>query len=361
MLILRKEGVMTERSPETRRFWQAAAIVAMGSLALSGCTAAGSTEASQSDASQSADMPQSSCEFPTEFDINPEHHIDSTFEEDFLALASSKESGALGNEDLANFIKDQAKTNATFLLDGAEQYGILLDTEIADKTRFVSNGCLTSEGVAILHRFNNKIDSLHHEMSVTPAGMYTSAQSPEGDIYVTNATGIYADTPAIKSIDPVTGEVRYTTIKCGNGNRADYQIKNIPRGDLPQPPKPVTPPTPEQPQQPGPQPKGDTGVESPEGTQGEVNWNPSGDGHIGPETTVPAGPQVQNEGSSEWTYTPPASPQVAPGAPSNTAVAPGAEPAPAAPTPAPAPAITNEGIRLPDNQENDGDVDPDGN
>lgn len=283
-------------------------------------------EALQSGASQSVDTSQSSCEFPTEFDTNPENHIDSTFKEDFLVLISNKENGALSNQELANFIKDQARTNATFLLDGAEQYGILLDTEIADETRFVSNGCLTSEGVDILHRFNNKIDTLHHDLSTTPPGMHTSAQGPEGNIYITNATDIYAGTPAIKSVDPVTGEVFFITTECGNRPRFSYQAENIPRDDLPQQPVSST----------SDQPKDDAGVNPPEGTWGKVDRNPSQD-NIGSENKAPASPQVKDKGSSKWADTPSADSQVTPGSESNTAVAPGAtKPSPETPKSTPA-------------------------
>lgn len=352
---------MKQRSPEKHRFWQAAAIVAMGSLALGACTAAGSTEASQSDAGQSADTPQSSCEFPIKPDINPGHHIDRTFEEDFARLVAERNE-ILQVEDLQNFVINQATTNETFLFQGALRYGILTEEEVKNKReRYVNNGCLTADGEDILKRYVAKIEKANIEQGTLPEGMYTLAQDEDGKIYVANSIDVYAGMPALKITDPVTGEVYWITIKCANDNYFYQQLKNIPRGDLPQPPKPVTPPTPEQPQQPGPQPKGNAGVESPEGTWGKVDWNPSGYGHIGPETAVPAGPQVQNEGSSEWTYTPPASPQVTPGAPSNTAVAPGATTTAETPKPDPATTVGEGGgteTNLSETANNDTDVPP---
>lgn len=370
MLILRKEGVMKQRSLETHRFLQGAAIVAIGSFALGSCMGVEADKAPESglrsDTMQSAEAPQPAGECLPKFtqDLS-ETHEDNKIDSDWHAkikLVAGKTSLEDFKKDTAQELLKEAGTNAALL----EALAAGTETEIGKDMQWKTpdGKCLSPGAIEVYGEVKAKLldANTKGEKKEAPASHYNSGYDPDTATFgVSENPGIEGDRSAVCFENPDYGFSMCVLDRCGNPTFDHTEVSVFPKVKTDNPPKPVTPPTPEQPQQPGPQPKGDTGVELPEGTQGKVDWNPSGYGHIGPETAVPAGPQVQNEGSSEWTYTPPASPQVTPGAPSNTAVAPGAEPAPAAPTPAPAPAITNEGIRLPDNQENDGDVDPDGN
>lgn len=340
---------MTERLPKSR-LERLVAMTLIGSVVLSACTAAEADKTPeselQSDTMQSA---PEHCKSPVASETNEKFYVDLTFADSVREAQEAAENEAELSDMLREVFRKETRTNPMFLAAEAFQMGLATKEQFSNaKSALVKEGCLSEQGEITYELYSTALDDYNFEIVELSGDYYTTGVDMNGNLFIDPRVGVMSGGLAIRKV-PKSKEIalakglkeHYTSCICANTEIfAGTDISNLPqnfvpwRPDVPQRPNPPEgttppptiniPPAPGQPQQPGPQPKGNAGVELPEGTQGKVDWNPSGYGHIGPETAVPAGPQVQNEGSSEWTYTPHANPQVAPGAPSNTAVAPGA-------------------------------------